>query len=197
MNDFWESRFGEKEYAYGTEPNAFLKQQLNGGQEGNVLFPAEGEGRNAVYAARLGYRVFAFDPSTEGRKKALALADRYAVQINYEINTYADVTYPEGFFDVVVLIFAHMPPDKRQEWHRKLSGFLKPGGKLILEGFSKEQLAFGTGGPPNIDMLFSQEELLEDFKNLDPLSLETKQLVLDEGLYHRGLASVIRGVFTK
>lgn len=197
MNEFWEARFGAQEYAYGKNPNAWLQEKLELLDSGKILFPAEGEGRNAVYAAAQGFETYAFDPSIEGKKKALALAKELQVSINYKTCSYQDAYYPENEFDAIVLVFAHMPPSKRREWHRKLTGFLKPGGIIILEGFSKDQLKYGTGGPPDIDMLFSEEELRVDFAGLDPSVLLKKVVSLDEGPFHQGEASVIRAIFKK
>lgn len=197
MNEFWEARFGAETYAYGKKPNAWFKEQLNGLPPGKILFPAEGEGRNAVYAAARGHESYAFDPSLEGKKKALALADEHKVSITYHSYAYENATYPPGHFDAIVLVFAHMPAGKRRAWHRKLTGFLKPGGLLIIEGFSKEQLQYGTGGPPDIAMLFSEEELLGDFEELEKVVLLKTLTILDEGPFHKGKASVIRGVFKK
>jgi ubiquinone/menaquinone biosynthesis C-methylase UbiE len=197
MNDFWEMRFGEQGYAYGIEPNAFFSRQLQRLEGGKVLFPAEGEGRNAVYAARKGYEAYAFDFSLAGQKKALALAERYNVNVDYSAAQFETVVYPNEYFDAIVLIFAHMPAQKRQLWHRKLTSFLRKDGLLIIEGFSKDQLQYGSGGPPVLDMLFSEEELIEDFAGLRPLSIKKHQTVLDEGAYHKGEASVVSGVFQK
>ncbi len=165
--------------------------------QGRVLFPAEGEGRNAVYAARKGFNVHAFDFSREGQKKALALAVGSGVTIDYRVTTYEEADYPAAWFDAVVLVFAHMPPGKRRQWHRKLAGFLAPGGTLVIEGFSKEQLGYPSGGPRDIEMLYSEEELLLDFEELEVVELEKKVIQLEEGLYHKGPASVIRGQFRK
>lgn len=197
MNEFWDSRYSEKGYAYGTEPNEFFRQELGRLSKGKILFPAEGEGRNAVYAARKGFDVYAFDFSNEGKKKALNLANQYGVDIRYQVDTFDSALFPDEYFDVIVLVFAHMPPHKRQQWHRKVAGFLKPGGTLILEGFSKDQLQFGSGGPPTIEMLFSTDELRKDFTDLQVVSLDKKIVQLNEGPYHQGDASVIRGVFRK
>jgi SAM-dependent methyltransferase len=197
MTEFWDLRFAEPSYAYGTEPNQFFKEQLIKLPPGKILFPAEGEGRNAVFAAKQGFEVYAFDYSNEGQKKAQRLAAESKVSIDYSLASYDSVEYAEDFFDVIVLIFAHMPAQKRKEWHRKLAGFLKPGGKIILEGFSKDQLKYRTGGPPNLEMLFSEEELADDFEDLVPLLLNKEVVSLDEGSYHRGDASVIRGIFKK
>lgn len=197
MNEFWDSRYSEKGYAYGTEPNEFFRQELGRLSKGKILFPAEGEGRNAVYAARKGFDVYAFDFSNEGKKKALNLANQYGVDIRYQVDTFDSALFPDEYFDVIVLVFAHMPPHKRQQWHRKVAGLLKPGGTLILEGFSKDQLQFGSGGPPTIEMLFSTDELRKDFTDLQVVSLDKKIVQLNEGPYHQGDASVIRGVFRK
>lgn len=192
MNDFWNQRFGGDEYAYGTQPNEFYKEQLEKLEPGKILFPAEGEGRNAVYAATQGWNVAAFDPSTEGKRKAELLALSKNVSIEYLTSDYENIHFPEETFDCVVLIFAHMHPLKRNEYHKKLASYLKPGGTLILEGFAKKQIFNKTGGPQNIDMLFSKEELENDFSGFSNLEITETEVNLDEGAFHRGTAAVIR-----
>lgn len=192
MNDFWNQRFGGDEYAYGTQPNEFYKEQLEKLEPGKILFPAEGEGRNAVYAATQGWDVAAFDPSTEGKRKAELLALSKNVSIEYLTSDYENIHFPEETFDCVVLIFAHMHPLKRNEYHKKLVSYLKPGGTLILEGFAKKQIFNKTGGPQNIDMLFSKEELENDFSGFSNLEITETEVNLDEGAFHRGTAAVIR-----
>lgn len=192
MNDFWNQRFGGDEYAYGTQPNEFYKEQLEKLEPGKILFPAEGEGRNAVYAATQGWDVAAFDPSTEGKRKAELLALSKNVSIEYFTSDYENIHFPEETLDCVVLIFAHMHPLKRNEYHKKLVSYLKPGGTLILEGFAKKQIFNKTGGPQNIDMLFSKEELENDFSGFSNLEITETEVNLDEGAFHRGTAAVIR-----
>ncbi len=192
MNSFWNERFGTEEYAYGKAPNTYVEQELRKLKPGKILFPAEGEGRNAVFAAKLGWQVTAFDPSTEGKKKALLLAQRNGVSINYTIDTYESVTFPENSFDCLVLVFAHMPAAKRCEYHQKLISFLKPGGRLILEGFSKAQINNSSGGPRDMAMLFSQDELHGDFNRLKNLVITETDTILNEGPFHQGKAEIIR-----
>jgi ubiquinone/menaquinone biosynthesis C-methylase UbiE len=192
MNDFWNERYATDEYAYGTEPNQFYKDQIENIAPGKILFPAEGEGRNAVYAAKIGWQVTAFDPSMEGKRKAELLAEKNNVFIQYRISDYENVNFPTESFDCIVLIFAHMHPLKRNEFHKKLSSFLKPGGTLILEGFAKNQIFNKTGGPQNVEMLFSKEELQNDFSGFSSLGITETDVVLDEGPFHQGIASVIR-----
>ncbi|HPE74811.1 MAG TPA: methyltransferase domain-containing protein [Draconibacterium sp.] len=191
MNNFWDDRFGTKDYAYGTEPNKFFKEQLKTLKPGNILLPAEGEGRNAVYAASVGWQVTAFDQSIEGKRKAELLALKKGVSFDYRIEDYELMDYPRESFDCVALIFAHMNPVKREVYHKKLISFLKPGGILILEGFSKNQIHNKTGGPRDIDMLFSEKEMNTDFASCSKLSISETETELNEGPFHQGMASVI------
>ena len=192
MNSFWNERYAVKEYVYGTEPNQFYKEELEKLTPGKILFPAEGEGRNAVFAATLGWDVTAFDTSIEGKKKAEKLATFKGVSIHYLIDDYENIQLPPETFDCIILIYAHIQTAKRKEYHKKLTSFLKPGGTLILESFSKKQINNNTGGPRNRDMLFSSEELKNDFDNLSHLTIEEKDILLNEGRFHKGKASVIR-----
>ena len=197
MSEFWNERYALKEYVYGTEPNAFFKTQITKLSPGKILFPAEGEGRNALHAARLGWDVYAFDNSIEAKKKAGLLAHKHTVKIDYQVNDIEFADYPLDFFDGIVLIFAHFHPSERNVFHNKLLSFLKPGGTILLEGFSKKQLQFNSGGPRNIEMLFSAEEIQNDFKLLSKLELEETEIILDEGRFHQGPASVIRMIGEK
>jgi len=192
MNDFWNERYAATEYAYGTEPNQFFKEQLEKLNPGKILFPAEGEGRNAVYAAKMGWQVYAFDPSTKGKRKAEKLASANGVSIDYQIAGYEDVNYTPHFFDCIVLIFAHTHPLKRNEVHQKLFSFLKPGGTLVLEGFSKNQISYNTGGPRDVNMLFSRKEMESDFGFFSELTIAETDIILNEGPFHQGKAAVIR-----
>ncbi len=192
MNEFWNERYATEEYVYGTEPNRFYREKLEELNPGSILLPAEGEGRNAVFAAQKGWQVTAFDPSTEARKKAQKLGQQKHVKINYLLSDYESIVLPAESFDCLVMIYAHMHPLKRKTYHQKLTSFLKPGGTLILEGFAKKQMNNNTGGPRNIDMLFSEKELREDFSQLAELTISETDIHLDEGPFHQGTASVIR-----
>ena len=189
----WDERYGRDEYAYGEEPNAFFKACLDQlPAPGRLLLPGEGEGRNAVYAARRGWQVYAFDFSVEGREKALRLADRYGVELDYEIADYETADIEPGAYDAVALIFTHMHESIRRKVHRKLAAALGPGGHLFLEAYSPEQLRYGTGGPPNVELLYAPADLREDFADLDIVQLEQVEAEIHEGQYHTGLGSVVR-----
>ncbi|MDD3322392.1 MAG: class I SAM-dependent methyltransferase [Paludibacter sp.] len=195
MENSWNQRYAQEEYVYGTEPNGFFKEELLKLQPGRILFPAEGEGRNAVYAATQGWKVVAFDSSFEAKKKAEKLALKNNVTIDYQISTIEDFENEEKSFDAIVLIYVHT--DNREENHRKLVKYLKPGRKLIIEGFSKNQLENNSGGPRNLSMLLSVEELKSDFKTMNDIQFSELDIELNEGLLHIGKASVIRVIATK
>lgn len=190
----WDERYAQNEYVYGKQPNEFLRQQLQALRTGKILLPGEGEGRNAVFAAMLGWSVVAFDSSVEGKKKSLALAQEMGTSIEYHISSFENFV-AEPQFDAIGLIYAHNL--NRAENHKKLSRFLKKGGIIILEGFSKEQLNYNSGGPRNLEMLFSVDELKSDFESFSSLNIWTEEIELSEGNYHSGKASVVRMVGVK
>jgi ubiquinone/menaquinone biosynthesis C-methylase UbiE len=197
MTDFWNERYGTSEYAYGTDPNAFIQQELKKLRPGKALFPAEGEGRNAVYAATLGWDVIAYDPSVEGKNKAEKLSQKHEVTINYILAGHAEINFEKESFDCVVLNFAHMPSAMRTKVHKKLASFLKPGGRLIMESFSKKQINNTTGGPKDVEMLFSKEDMELDFGSFAQLEIKETESVLNEGLFHQGVAALIRVIGIK
>ena len=202
MKEMWDQRYRSEVYAYGTEPNVFFAEQLAKLKSGKILLPAEGEGRNAVYAAKLGWEVTAFDLSQEGKVKAKKLAKLHQVEIEYQVGEFSEIELSSEWFDVIGLTYAHFPAEKKSVYHRRLDWSLKCGGVLILEGFSKSHPEVSKNnekrmGPPNPDMLFSLEEIQEDFCNYEILELKEEKVVLDEGWGHEGLGSVIRFVGKK
>ena len=197
MKEFWNNRYAEKEYAYGTEPNQFLKENLGLLPKGKILFVAEGEGRNAVFAAQNGFDVYALDYSESAKDKALQLALDKKVTLQYSVFDVLECSYPENFFDVVVLIFAHFPFEIRKKAHQKIQSFLKPNGKILFEAFTKEQLNYESGGPKEITMLFSEKEIKDEFSEVSFDFINTEIIKLNEGPYHQGKGAVIRFLATK
>lgn len=197
MSLMWDKRYGTEDYAYGKEPNAFFSAQLDKIVPGHILFPGEGEGRNAVYAAWKGWKADAFDQSSVGQSKALAFASELNVKINYKVCLLEDFSFKENHYDALALLFFHADPAGRKLLHRSAYNSLKPGGSLILEAFHKEQIDKDTGGPKALEMLFDEQTLSSDFALLETHLLEKKELELNEGTFHQGLASVIRFHGTK
>lgn len=203
MKEMWNERYSNPAYAYGKEPNAFFAASLKKYKpENSILLAAEGEGRNAVYAATLGLKTYAFDISEEGKRKAIQLAEENQVEIHYELGDFMEMNFSETSFDAVGLIYAHFPPAILSLYHKKLASLIQPKGYVILEGFSKNNLPLRMenpriGGPDHLDMLFSTESILADFPNFEILQLEEAEIDLNEGLYHNGRAKVIRFVGRK
>lgn len=200
---FWNNRYKQDEFAYGKSPNEYLKQKIKTLQpKGKILFPAEGEGRNAVYAATLGWDVDAFDISLEGKNKALQLAKENNVSIDYKVGYLPELDYDSEQFDAIALIYAHFPADIKAEYLKLLSKKLKKGGLVIFEAFSKNHIEYRkknpeVGGPASLDVLYNTDEIKSYFKNFEILELEEKEIELNEGLYHNGKGSVIRFVGRK
>lgn len=198
MKEFWNERYQSKEYAYGLQPNDYLKKVLNRiHQKGSVLFPAEGEGRNAVYAASLGFEVTAIDYSQQGKEKALGLAKEKGVSIIYHVTNLQEIELEEESFDILVLVFAHFPPPMRKEIHLKYQKYLKKYGIIILEGFAQSHIEVSKdnergSGPRDINMLFTKEMIAEDFSGFETIELSEEVSVLNEGEFHQGPSSLIR-----
>lgn len=199
----WDTRYSVEDYAYGTDPNVFFKDSIEKYKiKGKLLLPAEGEGRNAVYAAKKGLDVTAFDTSIEGKKKALKLAAKENVSINYEVGDFFDLELTNHQYDAAALIYAHFPTPLLSNYYKKTGDLILPNGIIILEGFSKNNLNYREknptiGGPNNSDMLFSKESILKDFPDFEVILLEETEVELKEGNFHNGTGSVIRFIGRK
>lgn len=192
----WDERYKSEVYAYGKEPNLFFKEWLQKFACGSILMPAEGEGRNGVFAARSGWQVTAFDLSVEGQSKALQLAAAHHVTMKYIVGDLEQLDFEKGSFDAIGLVYAHFAADKKSLFHSKLHSYLKPGGVIILEAFSKGNIN-NPAGPKDIDMLLSAAEIKADFQNYEILMLAEEDILLDEGTYHAGKGAVVRFVGRK
>jgi 2-polyprenyl-3-methyl-5-hydroxy-6-metoxy-1,4-benzoquinol methylase len=191
--DFWNSRYAEPGYAYGTEPNAFLvsqKKYLKPG--GKALAVADGEGRNGVWLAQQGLDVLSVDASEVGLRKTQELASDRGVAIHTEKVDLITWSWPAQKFDVVAAIYIHFPPEVRACMHRRMFEALKPGGVLILEAFTPAQLNYKSGGPQVAEMLYSADMLRIDLAGGEILLIEELVTELAEGKYHRGPAAVVR-----
>lgn len=202
QTEFWNQRYAEDVYAYGTEPSEWLRKRLPAGEARSILFPAEGEGRNAVYAATQGWRSFAFDFSVEGRRKALALAEHRKVDLDYRIGCPELMAYPAASFDAIALIYAHFSPAELLPFHQRILHWLKPGGILYFEAFGKQHPVYrlanpAVGGPGDPAMLFDEHELRGLLRNFEIHELREGEQKLAEGRYHRGNGWVLQAVAEK
>ena len=203
MKEFWEERYSAEAFAYGMEPNEFFEKTLKElNLKGSILLPAEGEGRNASCAAKMGLNVTCFDMSTQGKLKAEKLAASNNVNINYMVGEFSEISFEENSFEVIALIYAHFPPNVKSEYHKKIATYLKKDGILILEGFSENQLEINkeneaSFGPKNIEMLYTVEGIKNDFSALKTIKLQEELIELNEGIHHKGKGSVIRFIGKK
>jgi SAM-dependent methyltransferase len=195
MSEFerWETRFSAAEYIFGTAPNAFLaaqKQRLP--KAGRALAVADGEGRNGVWLAEQGLDVRSIDFSPTAQSKARALAQARNVVITTEL---ADVTtwrWPAAEFDLVALIFTQfVNPTERSAMFDGIRKTLKPAGLLLIQGYTPRQLQFGTGGPKQIENLYTRELLEREFGRFSELWIEERECQLTEGCAHAGTSAVI------
>ena len=191
---FWDQAYDTPQYKYGTAPNAFVRAQSALLAPGSrVLVPGDGEGRNGVWLAVQGHEVLSVDSSSVGLAKARALAQKSGVPLATEQADLAEWTPAPASFDAVVLTYVHLPPAIRTRVHRRLAGALRPGGWLILEAFTRKQLAYGSGGPKDGGMLYSLDALCEDFSGLLREERASEGVLkLDEGPGHQGPAHVLR-----
>lgn len=189
----WNGRFAAPEYIFGTAPNAFLasqKEVLRPGQR--ALCVADGEGRNSVWLAGQGLEVTAFDISPVGVAKARRLAEEHGVRVRYDVASVYDWRWPEGAFDVVAAIFVQFAdPAMRSFMFERIVRALAPGGLLILIGYTPKQHQYKTGGPKQLENLYTEPMLREAFAALDIVQLREYDAELGEGSQHCGPSALI------
>ena len=188
----WDERYSEPGFAYGTAPNEFLISVVDRIQHGKILSLAEGEGRNAVYLASLGYHVTGVDGSDVGLRKAGELAAERGVAITTIHADLGGFEIEPDQWDGIIACYCHLPSAIRIPLHRAAVQGLKQGGVFVLEAFSKEQLGYGTGGPQSLDMLMSLDELEQELAGLEFVHAVQTEREVREGSGHTGLASVIQ-----
>ncbi len=193
----WDERYSAEAYAYGTQPNAFLEENVNHIPKGKVLSLAEGEGRNAVFLAKRGYSVTAVDASIVGLNKARKLAEENGVAVDFIHADLADFDLGENRWDGIVSIFCPLPSSLRKQLYKKVEAGLKPKGVFLLEAYTPEQLKYGTGGGNSADAMQSKESLSLELAGLKFKHLVELEREVIEGIYHTGLGAVVQAIATK
>lgn len=193
----WNERYSEPGFAYGTEPNEFLLSVVDRIPRGKILSLAEGEGRNAVYLASLGYEVTGVDGSEVGLRKAMELAKKRGVAITTIQADLDEFVIGLEQWDGIIACYCHLPSATRISLHHAAVRGLKPGGVFVLEAFSKKQLAYDTGGPKSLDMLMSLDELKLELVGLEFMHAVEMEREVREGSRHTGLASVVQVIGIK
>ncbi len=190
--DFWDSRYDTDEFIYGTDPNDFVVSVAGDVPGGPVLCLAEGEGRNAAFFAQRGHRVTAVDASTVGLAKAVRLATARGVVVTTQVADLGSYTIEPGFWSAIVATWAHLPPELRRRVHRQAVAGLRPGGVFILEAYTPGQLALGTGGPRDRQLLMTLEALRSELTGLEFLVGRECERDVSEGSAHKGRSSVVQ-----
>lgn len=189
----WNQRFTRDDFLFGTEPNRWLREHAGVWQRGaRVLSVADGEGRNSVWLAEQGAHVEAFDISAIGVAKARRLAAERKVSVSFTIADCDSYAWPAGHFDGVAAIFVQFAdPSLRTRLFERIVASLKPGGVLLLQGYTPRQLEYRTGGPPQVSHLYTEPMLREAFAGLEILTLREYDDEIEEGDGHRGRSALI------
>lgn len=189
----WNRRFGGDEFLFGTEPNAWLREQVGAfPRGGRVLCVADGEGRNSVWLARQGFAVGAFDIAEVGVAKARAFAAREGVAVDFQVADCEGYAWQDAAWDGIAAIFIQFAdPALRTRLFARMVTALKPGGVLVLQGYTPKQLEYRTGGPPILSHMYTAAMLREAFAALDIVELREYEAEVHEGSGHRGRSALI------
>ncbi len=190
---FWDERYAADHYIFGTDPNAFLASQAALIRPGmRALSIADGEGRNGVWLAEQGANVHAIDVSPVALDKARKLAAERGVELEFELADALDWNWPEAAYDLVAAIFIQFaPPPERDRIMAGIRRCLKPGGVLVLQGYTPKQLEYGTGGPPLAENMYTVDLLRDWFGDWDILHLSEHESMISEGSHHHGMSALI------
>jgi SAM-dependent methyltransferase len=189
----WNRRFEGDGFLFGTEPNVWLSEHIDVWPTGGrILCVADGEGRNSVWLARKGFIVDAFDIAEAGVAKAYRLAARAGVTVNFTVADCDEYPWQLSAYDGVAAIFVQFAaPEQRRRLFNRVAASLKPGGALILQGYTPKQLEYGTGGPPFLSHLYTAELLRAALDGLDVLELSEYEADVNEGSGHKGRSALI------
>ncbi len=198
MVNMWDVRYTDNDYIFGKGPNVFFKTVIDKLPPGKLLVPGAGEGRDAAYAASLGWEVYCIDLSEVGKAKALKLAEeKGAALAMYQVGNIDDATYPEGYFDAIASIYFHLPVDSRVCFHHGVVKWIKPEGMFFVEAYTPMQLRNTSGGPKDLNMLITSVNLAAELNELEILENTETETVLSEGIGHIGKADIVRFVGKK
>jgi SAM-dependent methyltransferase len=189
--EFWNQRYTMPGFAYGTEPNDFLRD-VAPRLTGPVLCLGEGEGRNAVFLAGLGLEVTAIDLSAVGLQKAQGLATSRGVRLTTQVADLADFDLGQARWGAVVSIWCHLPPWVRTKVHGAIATALRPNGHFVLEAYTPRQLAFDTGGPKNAELFYEPSALRTELSGLSLERCDELERDVTEGDWHRGHSAVVQ-----
>ncbi|AQS50938.1 SAM-dependent methyltransferase [Paenalcaligenes hominis] len=197
-DNFWHKKFDQSEYFYGQDPNDFLRETATHlPRGGRVLSLGEGEGRNAVYLAELGFQVTALDSAQSGLDKVTRLAQNKNVTVTTLWADLADYVFEPCAWDGIISIFCHLPPAVRQRVHTQIPQALTANGVFLLEAYTPKQLDYKTGGPSNIALLYQARTLAAELQPLAFTRLVETERYIHEGQGHQGQSAVVQVIATQ
>lgn len=197
-SEFWNTRYQTDDYIFGTEPNDFIRAVVPQAQAGQTAYaPADGEGRNGVYLASIGYQVSSIDVSELAVAKAAALAQKQQVTVTALVGDALNPQLPDNAFDLIIVCFMHFLPEDHERFMAVNKQLLKPGGLFVMEGYTIDQIPLSSGGPKNPDMMMSEQSLRDTFSEFDITLIQQTRRYLSEGARHQGEAATIQIIAQK
>ncbi len=196
---FWDERYDEPGYLFGEAPNAFLQSRADLFKPGwHALSLADGEGRNGIWLAEQGLHVHALDFSSVALGKARAWANQRGVDLRLEHADLLAWDWPDAVYDLVAAIFIQFAgPEGRARMFKGIRLSLKPGGLLILQGYTPRQIEYKTGGPAAAENMYTEALLKEAFGDWEILHLREHDDFIAEGTGHHGQSALIDMVARK
>ena len=189
----WDERFSSDSYAYGELPNEWLKQCIGQMKPGLASFPADGEGRNAVWAATKGWDAEVFDLSSVGKEKCEKLAKKHGVIVDYEVDDLELRTFKPNHYDLIACSWFHVPWSVFVDHYPRMLNSLKSDGEFVCEGYHTSQMEMTSGGPKSLDLLWDLDEVLDIITpGFEIIHAKVERVNLDESDLHRGIANVVR-----
>ena len=192
-SEFWNERYQVKDYIFGIEPNDFIRAVTPAATASQKAYaPADGEGRNGVYLASLGYDVTTTDVANLAIDKAMALASQKGVSINAMVGDALNPPFADESFDLIIVSFMHFMPQDHDHFMAQNIRLLKKGGLFIMEGYTIDQIPLTSGGPKNPNMMMSAESLIDTFAGFEIILLQETRRHLSEGPRHQGEAATVQ-----
>lgn len=194
----WDQRFAGDSFLFGEQPNQYLRNQFHHLRPGNALSIADGEGRNSVWMATQGLKLKAFDFSANALGKAKRLAQQHSVVVNFSCSDWQSFDWKPTYYDNIVGVFFQFAgTDDRIQLFKLIDASLKPGGVVLIQGYSPAQLQFNTGGPGKLENLYDKPMLISAFPNYQVLDLQAYEAEIHEGAAHNGMSGLIGYVAQK
>lgn len=190
--NFWDEKYSNVDYLYGELPNDFLKEEAHLFKvPSKILSLGEGEGRNALFLAGLGHELHCVDTSEVAKEKTLKSFEKNHLAVSYAVE---DLTHynPSLCFDGVVSIWCHMPKELRKIVHQRVYDWLNPNGLFLIEGYTADQLSFGTGGPKDLNLLYTFADLENELSKFKKIIFREVKRDVQEGSGHSGMSATLQ-----